>query len=514
MSSIRNWFRGTPSSNANNSEGSTPVETVDQNLSTAHSHDVSDQSAVDREARDVADAMAAVGQIMNDDIDGAEARLSQDTVFHQLGLGIAKFMRSILGFEKEIMAQASSLLLETETKASAELKRAQRATTGGGWFGRGVTEPSIPSHAYPAGTQYALVGAQAQLMGAIVAVMHESLAEALKGFYKLRKAYITLDGIKRAEEQRFKTQTSDSNGTVRRPSLAGRSSMPGSFNEAEFAELAMKDKGELQDENADESDMEFVDAKEGLSGTQTPANYAGHLTAEPESSTAAEKVANGELSRQATQTEDGMQPNAEFLSDPINVFIFSGASMTFGLLLLIISMVPPAMSRLLSVIGFRGDRDRGVRMLWQSTRFPNVNGAVAGLALLSYYNGLMSFSDILPSDSDIEALAAPGEVAGYPRQRLEELLATMREHYPESRLWQLEEARSLANRKRLADAINLLRVSQDSRMRQVTALVSFELSLDAMYTMDWALMRDSFLRCIQLNDWLVLGCSSSRPLVW
>lgn len=170
--------------------------------------------------------------------------------------------------------------------------------------------------------------------------------------------------------------------------------------------------------------------------------------------------------------------------------------MCFGILLLIISLVPPAFSRLLSVIGFKGDRERGIEMLWRSSRFQNINGAVASLMLLAYYNGLLGFADILPSESDVEK----GAVVGYPKERLAALLATLRARYPESALWQFEEARSRANRRDLTGALEILR-NNNSKMKQVEALNNFEMSLDSSYVQDWPRARDDYLRCVELNEW-------------
>jgi len=69
-------------------------------------------------------------------------------------------------------------------------------------------------------------------------------------------------------------------------------------------------------------------------------------------------------------------------------------------------------------------------MLWHSTVFENVNGAVAGLALLGYYNNLVGSCDILPSaDEDGE------DLLGHPTMRCRALLDDMRGRYPASRLW-------------------------------------------------------------------------------
>lgn len=170
--------------------------------------------------------------------------------------------------------------------------------------------------------------------------------------------------------------------------------------------------------------------------------------------------------------------------------------MCFGTLLLIISLVPPAFSRLLSIIGFKGDRERGIEMLWRSSRFENINGAVASLMLLAYYNGLLGFADILPSDADVEK----GAIVGYPKERLAALLVKLRARYPESALWRFEEARSRGNKKDLTGALEILR-NNSSRMKQVEALNNFEMSLDSSYVQDWPRARDDYLRCVELNEW-------------
>ncbi|KAF9873637.1 mitochondrial outer membrane protein iml2 [Colletotrichum karsti] len=478
MSRLGSWFRGAAGK-------------VSSNASPAGSQlNLSAKEISAREMADIEEAMAAASLIMNDDIDGAEERLRKgDSAFHQLGLSMTTFLRSVLGFEKDVMNEASKRLADTEAKAWADYKKAER---------EGSSDAS--SRIYPPGTEFLLIHAESQLMAAVVAVLHESLTEALKGFYKLRKAFVTLDGIMVHEAKAL-----DKGSKADPPPLRSRTSddkMPGSFDDDEFADLDQKE----------DSEIEFVDASEvpksgaqtpgsgaekKSNGSQTPAQDLANLSLDSGTSTPQDDAKLAPL-QVSSQMADDSDSDSTVFSNPVDAFIHSGANMCFGMLLFMLSMVPPAFSRLLYVVGFRGDRERGVRMLWKSTQFDNLNGAVSGLILLGYYNGLMGQADIVPAEADFDADA---ELVGYPAKKCAGLLASMRQRYPDSRLWRVEESRVVAQQRRLADAIQLLTTGQESKMRQVTALNSFELALAAMSHQDWELMQKTFLRCLELNDW-------------
>ncbi|KAJ4390155.1 Mitochondrial outer membrane protein iml2 [Gnomoniopsis smithogilvyi] len=515
---MKSWFN--KGSGSSGSPKASSILSSSRNASTNH-------VAIDprqAEISDLQDAMEAAARIVNDDIEGAETQLRlrhSSSSFHALGLGIAVFMRSILGFEKEVMAEAGTRLADCEARAWADMKKAQKLADGGGggWFrgGGSSANANVSAHGceiYPPGTEFQLLNAEAQLMGAMISVMNESLTEGIKGFYKLRKAFVALDAILEAEARVLPAKLG--NGVAK-------------------ATTAQEEKEEAMEKKAldSDSDLEFVDAAEDTELPEPPATYTGHLEKQSNGKSVSDpnldkamdnlnldpvaassmpgtradtpesqKQSSGPLPNAPRRTLPANNgPDSSSFTNPVDAFVHSGANMCFGILLLVISMVPPAFSRLLYIIGFKGDRDRGVQMLWQSTKFNNVNGGVAGLMLLGYYNGLLAFADILPSKSDAAELAEEDEIVGYPQEHCVALLESMREQYPDSRLWKVEEARVLANERRLEDAIDILKANSDSKMRQVTALNGFELSVNALFMMDWQTMRDGFLRCVELNDW-------------
>ncbi|KKP04185.1 hypothetical protein THAR02_03703 [Trichoderma harzianum] len=474
MSRLGGWFR----SGGNSKNGS------DTSLSPIDS--------IAKEKENLVEAMNWVELIMNDDIDGAWEKLQLgDSAFHEMGSSVAFFMRSVLGFEKQVMTEATARLNECENRAWADLKRAQK---------HGAAYNS--SQLYPPGTEYELIIAETQLMGAVVGVLHESLVEAMRSFYKLRKAFLTLDAIVASEARIFgKVATPGSS----RMSLEGSSSTSTSTGDASSTESSAS--------TISSSDVETsADSSRSPSGQQTPSDQAD--TDPTSTAQQLEKLNLGKLedtSKLSLRSKDSDVSSDVELDNPVDKFIHSGANMCFGVLLLILSLIPPAFSRILSIVGFHGDRSRAVKMLWKSAAHSNINGAVAGMMLLAYYNGLLGAADILPAQQDYDADA---EAVGPPIEKCEKLLAEMRARYPDSRLWRVDEARMLANERKLTEALDLLKTGKESKMKQVAALNNFELSLNCMFSYDWELMRSSFLKCLEVNDWspsmyyYMAGCAS------
>ncbi|WPG99488.1 Hypothetical protein R9X50_00230300 [Acrodontium crateriforme] len=179
---------------------------------------------------------------------------------------------------------------------------------------------------------------------------------------------------------------------------------------------------------------------------------------------------------------------ATITKDPIDLFIHSGKNLCFGLLQILLSMIPPAFSKILAIFSFRGDRESGLRMLWTATKFKDINGGMASLLTLVFHSGAIALNDILPADA-------------LPMPRLKALLHEMRQLYPKSKLWLLEEARMFGTERNLEPAIDILADCEKSPLKQIEALRLFEMSLDYMYLHEYQKCADSFIQCVGMNNW-------------
>lgn len=431
--------------------------------------------------------------------------------------------------------------VETILTAAAFEKLADAEETAYACQQRAKTDPTAyRSSIYPPGSEFAICLAQSQLMMAIVGVLNESLTESLKGFYKLRKAFVTLDAIHEAEKRytvsKSKTDLNSIAKTSSRNSVRSRGSprVPGGFDDSKNGSKESlrsnvtpsvpiiiesgADSGADGAATDGDDDEEFADAEESHSGVEIPRHYQGRLEtdqkrAQPDLRAAKTGISTKPgLARTNTQVsfQDPLKPEktssrprpvldrndtlyqpmdllevdpeSEIFSNPIDIFIHSAANLSYGMLTLMISLIPPTFGKLLLIIGFKGDRERGIRMLWQASRFNNINGAMAGLMTLGYYNGLIAFSDIVRQGA-------------LPRERCRALLQRMREKYPKSRLWLLEEARMLMGEKKLERAVELVEnADQTGALKQVEALEMFEKSMNLMYLHRFEDCAESFLK--------------------
>lgn len=366
------------------------------------------------------------------------------------------------------MEEAAARLAEAEEAAYEHQRRAARDPT-----------TAHQSSIYPAGAEYALCHAESQLMSCIVAILNESLTESLRGFYKLRTAFSTLDRISSAEKKylarRGKGSTSTSAASHGAETPADSS---GVLTPADDE----KDPGDSDDLDPDDyvdvPDLSKLDLDEKLT-----AKMNGSIV---------QPVAPPGINANATRAMTEAEQDIDFqsvTSDPIDLFIHSGTNLCFGMLQLMLSMVPPAFSKVLSLFSFRGDRDGGLRMIWAATRYKhNINGAMAGLMTLGFHSAAIGYCDIKRRES-------------MPYDRLRQLLKEMRKLYPKSKLWLLEEARMLGEEQQLEKAVMIMTGGGPSELRQVEAMRTFEAALFHMYLHQFQECADTFIRCVDLNSW-------------
>ena len=384
---------------------------------------------------------------------------------------------------------------DAEATASNDLRKAQRDGGGG------------TSALYPPGSEFALCQAESQLLAAVVAVLTESLTESLKGFYKLRKAYMTLNGLIEIEKNFAQDRTAEGSKSKLPNSLASLASTPavsvdGDQRSGDLTQVSAEgrlgkpDHASSNNEQqavraaADDEDEVFYDAPEMKEADKS--GFADNSQRVPQKEMADISSAPGTIPSIGTQDQDfapktpGVRADNGVVPNPVDSFIQSGTGLCFGLLLVMISMIPPAFGKLLAIVGFRGDRERGLKLLWQVTKISNINGAMAGLVLLGFYNGIAGFCDILPDDVE-------DVLDGYPERRCKELLAEMRGRYPKSHLWLLEEARMRAADFELEESNELLKGSVNSQLKQIDALAMFERSLNSLFMHDYEDATSCFL---------------------
>ncbi|TGZ76878.1 hypothetical protein EX30DRAFT_336129 [Ascodesmis nigricans] len=404
-------------------------------------HSVSTQSlsALD-EPQALMEALKAMDLMMDDHIEAAEKELEKGhSSYHKLASGVVAFLRASLGFEKDVMQEASDRLAEAEAAAERDRKRAVKENHTHGRL--------------PPGLEYQVCLAEAQLMSAVVGLLSESVMETMKAFYRLRTAYKSLEAIYAVighldvdEEERPRTAAS----TV---SVAPSKKSHKSGHHLRDKVRQSLDKARSGASSSAGSD----DADEG-----TPLEMAV-------------------VSRTMTQINRNVLEN----------FATSGCLLCFGLLQLLLGLVPPSLARIMSIVGFRGDRVKGLELLWKASKASNVHGAIATMTILQYYGNTVQFSDITPADTTLEDIQANCKKA----------LHRVRNRYNSSPLWILEEARMEFVYGSVEKAVDILGGQYRCEMKQIEALMLFEKCINSMFLHQYETVAEDFLRLTTMNKW-------------
>jgi Protein of unknown function (DUF3808) len=369
---------------------------------------------------------------------GAEKILAGgSSAFHKTGHAAVSFLRALIGFEQEMLKEGMSLLawlmLATERIVDAEASAERQRKL--------AVKENHSQGRYDTGAEYTLCIALSLLMSAVVSFLNESVVESLRGAYKLRKAYqllhkmfdmiVDVDGI---------SSVSPMNGATPSDTIS-------------------------EDVSAD-SDNDFVDATDDVDELATPTSLSQSL----EAMTVADVESHSEEVSLHMQDADVLDARPSSSANPstspitptppidrrasiatVSTFhdiplppvsgstitdqtVYSGTLMALGAIMLLISLLPPSLSRLLSIIGFRGSRSQALSMLWAVSAQPGPFGSLGTFVLGSYYGNIVQNSDIVH-----EEFTTTGNTGETTLDRLYISISAVRRRYPASALWAVEE---------------------------------------------------------------------------
>ncbi|KAK9470616.1 outer membrane protein Iml2/Tetratricopeptide repeat protein 39 [Dipodascopsis tothii] len=364
-------------------------------------------------------AIDAMDYVFADDLVGLKAVLPKEkSTFPYLARSVSIFIEATLGFEPDVIKEATEVLTTAESLASQDRTNVLRMDR---------------SHlAHAAGQEYGVALAEATLMSAVVLFLTESAVASIRGFYKMRKAYHILADIHQQLAE------------------------PGKARSA-AADAALADKVAAADRAADEA----------AAGQASPATEKDEAVAEHAYAPLAAR--DGETIYQS--------------------YISSGVNVCFGMLQLMITLVPPSLGKVLSIVGFRGNKEASIEMLWEATTVMNIHGCVAVLGLLMYFTGPGQANEVVVAGQEL------------PRERCLRVLAEYEAKYPTNALWALQRARVIAMGRDLEGALAILEEPRRTQMRQIEALIVFERAMLSLDLHRFAEAAELFVKLNDINTW-------------
>lgn len=475
-----------------------------------------------KQAHDFELALHAMDYLLDDRTDEGLHLISDDpnSTIKTLASGVIKFLEFTLGFEPEVMKQAGEVLTKAENLSHRDRAKYQKMK---------LKTSSI----FPPGTEYAVTYAEANLLNALIMLLSESMIESAKALYKLRKAYQTLDEVFTIINKHEELQT-----------LAGGRIIPDSFNDSTssfnsgasintFADIPFP----LSSEQINDPEITVI-AEKVRQMRQSRLNGA-HIGNTPASDRLRSKLGEPEKTKIESESP-GPDSTSKLLDDnqaTVDEFIVSGANLCFGILQLVLSLIPPAIGKVLSIVGFKGNKESGLKKIWKATEKRNIHGCIGLLALLVFYDGPFQFTD-----ADFDIPTAPGSTTSdtvssiatctknldlqktrsakrmdseskafqgigkptllHPGKKLEDALLYARALFPHSALWLLQESRLLTSRGRPEEALTLMNsIDRKIEMKQVEALLLFDKIMVLVFLHKYEEVPGEVEKLLSVNEW-------------
>lgn len=496
-------------------------------------------------------------------------------IFH-LALGVMEFLEATLGFEPEIMAKAHKTLSEAENSSLENSKYNTKHHL--------VTSHIYPpgTEFQVTNAESTLLNALVMLLQENNGVM-----ESAKALYKLRKAYHTLDSVHKKIKElepvfnkniaKLKKTSLKSNLSVSSVDLPGYTGLDNSSISSSTSSLPqdlklIKDlenvfqmrKSRIEGTNignsidpqkvnlfADSTSSFTISRKgsalfdKGRSNSPLPPKISIRKEKTPptkperdideddedEFSDAFETLNESELTGSIADTSNvsiltgsSVDDSSNYLHvSTVDEFIHSGVQLCFGILQVVLSLIPPAIGRVLSIVGFKGDRDVGLKLLWKNAiTCRNIHGDLALLCLLIFYDGPVQFVDSgfqLPENaseniSSIMDLSSRTTISDSeldkilqnPDIYIPQVLSKVRAIFPHNALWVLQEGRVLASHGQSDKAVQMMQEFTDDpdtkiQMQQSEALLIFDRATLYSFNHRFDEAAEDFIKLIDLNSW-------------
>ncbi|KAK6462804.1 mitochondrial outer membrane protein IML2 [Scheffersomyces coipomensis] len=449
-----------------------------------------------------------------------ESGSDQPAGIFPLALGVMEFIEATLGFEPEVMEKAMKTLNEAEAASLVNSKY-------------NVKHNLATSSIYPPGTEFQVTYAESTLLNALLMLLKENngMVEGAKALFKLRRAYQTLDSIYRKIKEsepifnrnlaKVKREAQTLNRSISSVDLPGYE-IPSSSNNSssslpEDLKL-MKDlekvyqmrKSRIEGTNIKLDNEQPINLYDGL---EVSSNY---LTKKDSSKSVISSTAS-------TNNHNGTNSDTHLHVSTVDEFIHSGVQLCFGILQVVLSLIPPTIGKVLSIVGFRGDRETGLKMLWRTAiTSRNIHGDLALLCLLVFYDGPVQFVDVgfqLPGHEDenvkevlnIETRATVSDaelnkILQNPNLYTPQILSKVRKIFPHNALWLSQEGRILASHGQLEKATQLMQNFTDDEntiinMQQVEALMIFDRAILYSFQHNFVAAAKDFIYLIEINSW-------------